>query len=139
MFTVRLKEAKSSIVQCDCIGLLANLDSSQLVQFYLPNVAAPHAPLGISRQTELLHGHYSVHNVVQWHYTGKFGDKDQVCIQISGKFTDILLKAVLGIADEVSGIIQDRIPAIDDNHGIVHLLCFIKEYFKKIQNCIIVG
>jgi hypothetical protein len=55
-----------------------------------------------------------------------------MCVQIPGKFADVLLEAVLAVADEVSSIIQDRIPAIDDDHGIVHLLCLIKEYFKEI-------
>ena len=92
-------------MQRDRVGLLPDLHTPQLVQLDLANITGPHAPFCVAGQSELLHGHHSVHDVVQRHHIGELGDEDEMRVQIAGELADILLEAMLRFADEVSSII----------------------------------
>src|SRR5512136_2005261 len=58
---------------------------------------------------------------------------------ITGKFTHVLLKAMLKISDKMRCVIQDGIPAIYNDHGVVHLFSFVEENSEKVQDNIIIG
>jgi len=126
-------------VQCDSVVLLIDLDSSQLLQLDLPEVAGPHIPLGMAGEVELLHGHHPVHNIVQGHDAGELGDEDEMGVKITGELADVLLEAVLRGAYQMRGVVQDCIPAIDYDHGVVHILCLLEEDPEEVQNSIIAG
>ena len=121
------------------VGPVADLHSPQLAQIDLADIAGPHSPLVRGREAELLHAHHSVHDVVQGHDAVKLGDEDEIGVQVPGELADVLLKAGVAAPQQVGGVVQDGIPAVDDYGGIVHILRLLEEHLEEVQDGVVIG
>ena len=139
LIQVGLKEPETSAVQGYGVDPVADLHATKFAQIDLADVAGPHSPLVRGREAELLHAHHSVHDVVQGHNAVKLGDKDEIGVQIPGELADVLLEAGMAALQQVGGVVQDGIPAVDDYGGIVHILRLLEEHLEEVQDGVVIA